>query len=426
MSTHRILFIHSNNDLYGGDKVLLELLERLDRARYEPIVVLPTDTRHINRLSPELAKLGVEHLFVSFPVLRRKYYKLWMLPRFGVDVFFGAWRLARIIREKRVALVHTNTNTILSSGIAARASGVPHIWSIHELLVEPALVRKVMHFLIPRLSDRVVTVSRCVRDHMVRDARRYANRFDFILGGIKLEPFLNAQGRERVRREWGVRDDEILVGMAGRVTRWKGQGVFAESAKMILLKHDNVKFAAVGGVFDTETFYMQRFREQVRALGIESQFIISDFRKDMPSVFAAFDIFVLPSTLPEPFGLVVIEAMASGKPVVATAPGGPSETVLDGETGYLVKPSDPGDIANAVAILLTDPITRSRMGEEGRKRACEVFPLSRYAREFESLYDRVLETENRAKRSLSVVTPQSLQSGVQDKNSAPSPSDQTH
>jgi glycosyltransferase involved in cell wall biosynthesis len=393
-----ILVVHNNNDLYGGDKILLELLRRLDRSSFVPFVVLPADTRHINRFSPELDKLGIEYRFVPLGILRRRYFKLWRLPRFAFEVLAGVWALLRIIRERKIALVHTNTNTILAGAIAAWVARLPHIWSIHELVLEPNSVRKTLHFLIPRLATRVVTVSRAVRDHMLQDAPQFVGRFEFILGGIDLDPFLAAAGREQVRQEWGVRDDELLVGMAGRVTRWKGQSVFAETAKLILAKHANVKFAAVGGVFDTDIFYMDRFKEQVHDLGIESRFIIQDFRADMPNVFSAFDIFVLPSTLPEPFGLVVIEAMASGKPVVATAPGGPSETVVDGETGYLVRPSDPQGTASAVEKLLVDPIKRSRMGEAARKRACEIFALPRYVKEFEDLYSRVMEDASRGKR----------------------------
>lgn len=390
-----ILVLHSNNDLYGGDKVLLELLSRLDRTRFIPYVVLPTDTRHINRFSPELDKLGIEYCFVPLGVLRRRYFKWWRPPLFVWEVLRAVRRLLRLIGEKKIALVHTNTNTILAGAVAARIARVPHIWSVHELVLNPAWIRRPLHYLIPRLSTRVVTVSRAVRDHMLQDAPRFKDRFEFILGGINVEPFVNAGGRESVRQGWGVSPDELLIGMAGRVTYWKGQSVFAEAAKLILQKYSTVKFVAVGGVFDTEITYMERFRAQVRELGIEKNFIIEDFRSDMPSVFAALDVFVLPSTQPEPFGLVVIEAMASGKPVVATAPGGPSETVVDGETGYLVPPSNPREIASAVEKLLTDPEKRKLMGEAGRKRACSVFTLPRYVAEFEALYARLLAESRR-------------------------------
>src|SRR5207302_9415189 len=131
-------------------------------------------------------------------------------------------------------------------------------------------------------------------------------------------------------------------------------------------------------------------KEQVSDLGSEGRFIISDFRRDMPRVLAAYDIFVLPSTSPEPFGLVILEAMASGKPVVATAPGGPSEVVVDGETGYLVPPSSPVDLAAAIEKLLPDPQRRKRMGDLGRERAARIFALPRYVQEFEDLYARLL------------------------------------
>lgn len=389
-SPQNILVVHNNNDFYGAEKVLLELLSRLDRSRFVPIVVLPTDTRHINRLSPELEKLNIECCFIPLGVLRRKYFKLQKLPRFSFEVLAGVRQLVRLIRKRNIALVHTNTNTILASPVAARLTGVPHIWSIHELMVEPATVRNALHYMIPRFSTRVVTVSQAVRDHMLKDAAKFADRFTFVRGAIDVEPFLNAAGRARVRAEWGVKDDETLIGMVGRVTRWKGQSIFVQAAKLIAERHPQVKFAAVGGVFDTEKFYMDRFRAEVQEARLENKFTINDFRADMPDVFAAFDIFVLPSILPEPFGLVVIEAMASGKPVVATAPGGPSEAVVNGETGFLVPPSDAAAIAQALEKLLADPQKRASMGQAGRLRAREVFALPRYVTEFEELYESVL------------------------------------
>src|SRR5260221_5616221 len=111
---HNILVVHNNNDLYGGDKVLLELLSRLDRTRFIPLVVLPTDTRHINRFSPQLDKLGIEYRFLPLGILRRRYFKLWRLPRFAFEVLAGRppARRGRMGRNKPLLPPHNNNNFV--------------------------------------------------------------------------------------------------------------------------------------------------------------------------------------------------------------------------------------------------------------------------------------------------------------------------
>src|SRR5258708_7670320 len=244
MRYRNILVVHSNNDLYGGDKILLELLRDMDRSHFTPIVALPKDTQHINRISCELDKIGVEYCFLSLGVLRRRYFTPLGLGRLFKELVSGTRSLLRVIRDRDIALVHSNTNAVLAGALAARIARLPHIWSMHEILVEPASIRRVLHFLIPRLSTRVVTVSKAVRDHMLKDAPRFAGKFQTILGGINLEPFLSAPGRARIRNEWRIADNEILVGMAGRVSRWKGQSIFAQAAALVLQEHRNTKFVS--------------------------------------------------------------------------------------------------------------------------------------------------------------------------------------
>src|SRR5690242_13293289 len=109
-----ILVVHNNNDLYGGDKVLLELLSRLDRTRFIPYVVLPADTRHINRFAPELDKLGIEYCFIPLGVLRRRYFKWWRLPLFSWEVLSAVRAILRLVRKKKIVLVHTNTSALVA------------------------------------------------------------------------------------------------------------------------------------------------------------------------------------------------------------------------------------------------------------------------------------------------------------------------
>ena len=125
--------------------------------------------------------------------------------------------------------------------------------------------------------------------------------------------------------------------MIGRVNQWKGQMVFARAARKLLDHFPDAHFIALGSVFGDQVFHLEVPKAELEQLGITDRFILAPFRRDVPSFLAALDVYVHPSILPEPFGLVVIEAMAASKPVVATAHGGPLEMIEDGVSGYLVE-----------------------------------------------------------------------------------------
>jgi glycosyltransferase involved in cell wall biosynthesis len=393
-----ILFVHNNNDLYGAEVALLAMLSRLDRSRFRPLVVLPSDTRHINRLSVELEKIDVEYMFIELGILRRRYLTGLKICGHVFRLLHGIISLSLLIRNRKIDIVHSNTLAVVDGACAAFITRRPHIWHVHELLVDPSWLRRAMHFVVPRLSTKVVANSEAVRIHLLADAPSCADRVQVILNGIDLAPFELASGASRVRQEWGVGADELLVGMIGKVTRWKGQLVLAKAAQRVIASQPSVKFAAVGGVFDNESHFMELFQSEVNRLGIGLRFIINGFRRDVPDILGAFDIFVLPSTWPEPFGLVVVEAMAAGKPVIATAQGGPLEIVVHGETGFLIPAGDECALAESILRLLAAPELIARFGEAGRRRASELFSVSRYVLEFENLYQSLLRASSACDR----------------------------
>ena len=383
-----ILLVHNNNDMYGAEVILLELLRGLDRKRFDPIVVLPSDTKHINRLSTELEKAGIEYYFIRMAVLRRKYFNLLAFARLVMDFGAGLFSLISLIFRRRIDLVHTNTASVICSPVAARLTGRKHIWHVHEIIVDPIAIRKFMHFMVCRLSDVVVTVSEAVRKHILLDCPTFASKITVVHNGIEPASFTNPQGRMRIRDEFGVPPEALLIGMVGRVCRWKGQLEFAETAKLVLREWPHAYFLAVGGVFDNERQDMERFRCRVDALGLTNQFFISDFRTDIPDILAAMDIFVLPSTQPDPFPTVILEAMRASKPVIATAHGGPLELVAEGQTVFLVAPSDSEALAHAILKMVESGEGMRIMGENGRVRFEEFFETKRFISNFESVYEK--------------------------------------
>jgi glycosyltransferase involved in cell wall biosynthesis len=385
-----ILFVHNNNDLYGAEVILLQLLKGLDRSRFSPVVVLPTDTKHINRLSARLDQEGLEYHFIRMGVIRRKYFNLIGLARYVSDVLLGVLNLVTLIRRRNVSLVHSNTIAVVCGALAAWITRTPHVWHIHEIIVEPVMARKVMHFLGCHLPGVVVAVSGSVRDHILADCPTAAEKIKVIRNGIDCAPFLLKPDGHKIREGFGVASNTLLVGMVGKVCRWKGQLLFLEAAKLAIQAKPELYFIAVGGVFDDEVVYMERFREAVDRSGLQGRFIVSDFRSDVREIMKSFDVFVLPSTQPDPFPTVVLEAMAAAKPVIAAAHGGSKEIVCQEETGYLVPPNDARALAEAILKLANDPIRAASMGRAGRQRAWERFRAERYVSEFHQLYSGLL------------------------------------
>ncbi len=385
-----ILFIHHSNDLYGADIMLLETIQGLDRSLFAPMVVLPEDCRTPGGLAAELEKAGVPYRFLPLGVIRRRYFKPNNVLRYFRELAAGVKSLKETIREHNVALVHSNTLAVCAGAFAARLAGVKHVWHIHELLVSPKIVRKGLHYIAPRMSCAVICISEAVRQHVLADEPHFTARLIRIYNGLPLEKFAASAPGRAIREEFGVPETAPFIGMIGRVNQWKGQTVFARAARTLLDRFPDAFFISVGSVFSDEFHHMDALKAELKQLGISERFILAPFRRDVPSFLAALDVYVHPSILPEPFGLVVLEAMAAGRPVVATAHGGPMEMIEDGVSGYLVEPGNPTALARGVERVLEDRDRGRSMGREAKDRAFRMFHVTRYVAEVQAVYKKAL------------------------------------
>jgi glycosyltransferase involved in cell wall biosynthesis len=199
-----------------------------------------------------------------------------------------------------------------------------------------------------------------------------------------------------VRAELGLGPGVPLIGVVGRIAHWKGHKLFLHAAARVRESLPETRFLIVG---DAVTSGDHRLKEElfqlVQVLGLEEAVIFTGVRSDVPEVMAALNILVLPSELPEPLGRVVLEAMATARPVVATRQGGPLEIVVDGETGYLVPPRDPQLMAEAILSLLQAPERARMMGRAGRTRCEQRFTVERTCRDIVHVYEAILQKRHR-------------------------------
>ena len=388
-----ILFAHSSNELYGSDVVLLELVRRLDPKRFRPLVVTPTDISYEGLLGQALAEAGIHQQEMDIPVLRRRYLSLSGISAFMRRLYTGTRQVQRYLKDEHIALVHSNTSAVWGGALAARRNQIPHLWHIHEIIKQPVIVKKLMAGMIARYSDHVVAISNAVAEHLLAEQPHLAQRISVIYDAVDTERFRPSITAKTLRNEWRIGADEALVGVVGRISAWKGQSFFLQALALALRQAPQLRAVIVGDAPPGEAWREEALKAQATELGLEHKVIWAGYRNDAPQVMAALDILALPSTQPEPFGMVILEAMATGKPVIATAHGGPLETIRAGETGYLVSATDPADMANAIQRLALNPQLRLQLGAQARQRVIQRFTFDQHVSAFSELYERLASPE---------------------------------
>ncbi len=298
-------------------------------------------------------------------------------------------RLARFCKREQIDVVHAHPARDYWLAVGARLlSPGPRV------VVTRHLVSKrrdpIAHALLYRRIDRVIAVSRAVGESLVRVMSVPSSKIAVIPNGIDTRRYADAASG-RLRRELAVESTVPLVGMVGTVSPHKGQQVFLRALPRVRERFPGCVGVIAGG--DREGGrYIEALRAMARDLGLGDSVRFLGARPDVPEVLKDLTVFVLAS-VEEPFGLVLVEAMAAGVPVVATDAGGPCEIVADEETGLLVESGNVEALGAGIARLLGDPALARRFAAAGQRRAIERFDAAVMADRTLDLYRMVLAGE---------------------------------
>lgn len=376
-----VLFAHAGAELYGADRILLELTAGLHERGYAQQVVLPGP----GPLHEELRRVGVTTHRHNLGVLRRRYFTpLGLLNR--LCRILSAVRFMRgLIRQHGVAIVHSNTTAVFAGALAALSAGVPHVWHVHEITTRPRWFARTVSVCVERLSARAVFVSAATRDHMCALNPRLRAKAVVLHNGIDTARATAGQAGV-LRRECGWNDAQVLVGMIGRINWWKGQGALLEAVAQLAPRLPGLRCLMVGGTYDGDDHARDALLGAIVRQALQGVVVVQDFRPDVGNVLADLDIFVLPSTEPDPFPTVVLEAMAAGLPIVAFRHGGVCEMVEDGVSGLLCTPGSATDMAAAIERLVESPNLREAMGKAARERLQRLFTREAFLGRFAALY----------------------------------------
>jgi glycosyltransferase involved in cell wall biosynthesis len=402
---HRILYIEKPTFVGGSVISLYELVRGLDTSRYEPLVVFYGPNPYRDRfravgvsvitlndqppvavamtgsqrdIAASLSRYG-SWLAVGYRTAKQMYLlarRDWPLAR----------RLARLIKEEAIDLVHCNNSLNRAAVVAVRLADVPcitHVRKLHSLSVVDRYVA--------RDVDSFVYISRAV-EQCYRRQGVPVSKGQVVYNPIDVQAFAQADHRAELRAEFGLTDHDWLISNVGRLDWWKGHEYFLEAMAEVIQSHPNAKALIVGApdLAPLSQDYCQRLQQSVTDLRLSGHVIFTGFRKDVPRIMAASDIVVHSSSEPEPFGRVIVEAMAAGRPVVATAAGGVLDIIEDQVTGLLVPPKNATLMAKAIQQLLQNRDQAEMIGQRAQQKAQRRFSVEQHVKAVERVYQKTL------------------------------------
>ncbi|HEY8517995.1 MAG TPA: glycosyltransferase [Candidatus Binatia bacterium] len=373
MSRLRILFVIDELDIGGTEQQILEIVRRIDRDRFEPYVCC---FRH-GRKAQEIEALGV-------PVLHEP-------KRLKADPGL-VLRLANLMRRERFDIVQTYLWTANTwARVAARIAGVPWLFaSERNVDIWEETYKRVIGRFLARSTDRIIANSEAVRQYLLERGGLSPDKVVTIYNGVNFDRFKTPCDPRVRRRELGVGDDVVLAGCVARVEPAKDHATLLHAFALISDRVPNLHLVIIGD--GSEQARMQRLASE---LGLGDRVHFTGFRTDSAEWLQSVDISVL-SSVKEGLSNTVLESMAAGKPVVATDVGGNAEVIVDGETGFLVPPRRPNELAEALARVASSRELIASMGAAGRKRADNVFSVRSMVERTEQLYLALVGAGDRA------------------------------
>ena len=385
-----ILIIHQSAELYGSDKTMLYFLSELDKTKYLPIIVLPFN----GPLKNELEKNNIKVVIAPVLKIYRKMFTPKNIFKFIKEYYQGIKALDSLNKEYKFDLVYTHTLAALIGILFAKKRKIKHLWHVQEIIAKP----KILNFLFKRVlsldcNHKVVYDSIATMNFWIENNQKLANKSEAVWNGVEtknIKSFTDFEIQEVRENFFFSSKDEIVISLVGRINSWKGQQLLLKSFNQLVKKYNNIKLVYLGSAPPNQENFEIELKNQILEFGLVNKVVVIPFQKEIEKFWNSIDIAVVPSTEPEPFGMVVIEAMLAKKPVIASNHGGPTEIIIQNETGLLFEPNNHNSLSNALEKLIQDKQLRMLYGENGFNRVHTTFSLESHVNHFEKIFDELL------------------------------------
>jgi glycosyltransferase involved in cell wall biosynthesis len=388
----RILFVESNRDgtVGGSYFLLLDLIRGLDRSRYQPIVGFHRE----NYLMDQFRAAGAEVVLfdnlkpVDFGALNGVLNPIKRLGNLYVGLYAQARVHAKYLREQRIDLVNLNNSMTRNHAwmLAARQVGIPCI--THEMGINQSYSLLSKYF--GKRLDRIISLSHAICKAMKDNGNVDFPNIQVIHCGIDLTRYQIKETPAQLRQKHNIPDGAPVIGVVGNIREWKGQETLVRATAILKKKYPEIRCVLVGDRGAGHSEYGDRLDRIAKELDVTGNLVHAGFQRNAIDYMELMDVVTHTSIHPEPFGIVTLEAMSRSKPLVSTTIGGPAEVVVNGESGLLVDPGKPADLAAAVDRFLSDPEYARLTGKRGYERMASNFSMKQSIDKTMAVYAEIL------------------------------------
>lgn len=395
-----VLYVEENQDgtTGGSHACLLDMVRVIDKSKVSPLIMFYEENRLLDDFKREKVKVFIYRRpkAIKFNNISSDSF-IYRIPRAIINIILTdviplIYYIYFIIRHK-IQIIHLN-NTVFAGLIWTLAAKITRIKIVAHERTRLAYIHFTNRYH-HRWFDYILGMSKSSELYLKKNGvnlSKYSTFYD----RIDVDKFRSrvTKSREEIRKELNLKSEHQVVGIVGNLQRWKGQLTIIDAVHRLIKKYPEIVCLFIGDASqnspDDIVFY-QEIKSKIQENNLQKNLILTGHRNDVPDLLNALDVFIHASTSPEPYGLVVLEAMAMEKAIIASNEGGSAEMIVNNESGLLIKPGNPEILAETLDLLLSDQEKCKEMGIAAYKRVAENFSTIDIAF-VENLYFKLLKS----------------------------------
>jgi len=387
ISKKNIVFVSISSDLYGSSKLLLSLILQIKHKsnEFNLIVCMPyEDGPFKERLKKEQVEI------IEMPVLKltRSMLKSLSFGKFFKEYKKGKNILESALNGRKIYCLHSNTLATLFGSFYTFRTDIFHVLHIHEIMDRPRFVRYLFASIPLFFSDKIIYNSTATEVFYNKTLPLLKRKAVKIFNGVdRTRAFLQPIEREPLRKElYGIDNNTFLIGLIGRFNRLKGQPLLLDAFNEVLKKHNNCHLSLVGSPPDGQEYFLDNINNKIIEYNLNDKVTIIPFQEDIYKIIDTLDVVVVPSTEPESFGIIAVEAMLSKKPVIATNLGGLADIIENNKTGILFDEPYKSELTKSLIRLIESPELMQTLQDNAQSSASNKFASETMYNQFLNVY----------------------------------------